>query len=336
MAVEFDIVIGDVVDVAMAYDRIMVFRASSEAGAFTEITTALTRIPIEPTDSIYRFRDDAGVVTDWYRVAYWSTTRTEASAQGPPFLGELDPALELIPVPVFKERYLIGLDLTLEDGSPFPDTVWQHYIKAAYARTEMLLGIPLSRLSVVETHDWNSRMWSQWGRLVLNKVPIISIESIKLSFPGANTVLDVPAEWMSSRGGRSRTVQIKPAGGISSFFASGGAYWMKAYHQQDYVPNAFEVRYTAGFQRGRVPANIIEVVGKIASFGPLNILGDLVAGAGLQAWSLGLDGLSTSVTTANSSTNAGFGARLINYGKELKEEIRVIRDYYHGGDLQAG
>ena len=47
-------------------------------------------------------------------------------------------------------------------------------------------------------------------------------------------------------------------------------------------------------------------------------------------YSLSIDGLSQSVGTTNSATNAAFGARIINYQKELKDSLEKLRAYYRG------
>jgi len=65
-----------------------------------------------------------------------------------------------------------------------------------------------------------------------------------------------------------------------------------------------------------------------ASIGPFNIFGDLIAGAGIATISLSLDGLSQNVGTTSSATNAGFGARIIQYLKQIKEQMPQLRRYY--------
>lgn len=338
MPISFDIVVVDPEGTLPAYDRIKVFRSTTEAGTFLEITAATTRLVIEPTVFVYRFTDPDGSADHWYRTAYYSSIRQTTAPQSYAFLGE-DPILEVLPVPLFKERYLIGLELVLGDGTPFPDSFFEHYIRAGVRRVERMIDLPLRELACEERKDWERRQWEeQYGRLKTNKFPIIGIDEISLRFPGtpANTdALVIKPEWVSLRGGNSRTIQIVPTGGITSFFATGGAWWTLAWSRNEWVPNAFTVKYRAGFQRGRVPEDLVELAGKVASFGPLNVLGDLVGGAGLQAYSISIDGLSRSVTTANSSTNAGFGARIIQYQKEIKEQVRELRDHFHGGDLET-
>jgi len=97
-----------------------------------------------------------------------------------------------------------------------------------------------------------------------------------------------------------------------------------------FVPDVFRVDYTAGFEAGKVPADIIDLIGKKASFGPLNIAGDLLGGAGIASQSVSVDGLSQSFNTTSSATNAGYGARLVQYSKEIKELLPMLEKYYKG------
>jgi hypothetical protein len=130
----------------------------------------------------------------------------------------------------------------------------------------------------------------------------------------------------------------------SILLGAGGAWLPFIYGANRFIPDAFRVTYTAGFGRrtsstavspqdpdlDTVPDDIVDVVGKMASFGPLNIAGDLLGGAGIASQSIGLDGLNTSFSTTSSATNAGYGARLLQFSKELKEVIPILRKTYRG------
>lgn len=59
-----------------------------------------------------------------------------------------------------------------------------------------------------------------------------------------------------------------------------------------------------------MPMDLINLTGKLATFGPLGIAGDLILGAGIAAQSIGVDGLSQSISSTSSATNAGYGARI--------------------------
>ena len=95
------------------------------------------------------------------------------------------------------------------------------------------------------------------------------------------------------------------------------------------IPNYWTIEYCTGFDT--IPEDLLDVVGKLASLGIFNIAGDIALGqAALANYSLSIDGLSQSVGTTNSATNAAFGARIINYQKELKDSLEKLRAYYRG------
>jgi hypothetical protein len=124
---------------------------------------------------------------------------------------------------------------------------------------------------------------------------------------------------------------VPTAGTLSEILVGqGGSFLPAIYSGLDYLPQLFHFDYTAGFEDGKVPRNIIELIGMAASFGPFNLFGDLIAGAGIASKSISMDGLSQSINTTSSATNSGYGARLGLYGKHIKEQLPNLRRYYQG------
>lgn len=96
-----------------------------------------------------------------------------------------------------------------------------------------------------------------------------------------------------------------------------------------YIPDYWRVQYITGWDVDQMPMDLINLLGKLASFGPLNIAGDLVLGiAGVSGQSLSIDGLSQSISTTASATSAGYSARLIQYQKEIKETVGRLKLVY--------
>ena len=89
-----------------------------------------------------------------------------------------------------------------------------------------------------------------------------------------------------------------------------------------------DLQYITGFDLDSMPMDLINLVGKLATFGPLGIAGDLILGAGIAAQSLGVDGLSQSISSTSSATNAGYGARILQYSKEITETVKKIKLVY--------
>lgn len=149
--------------------------------------------------------------------------------------------------------------------------------------------------------------------------------------PGEQVVQTFDSDWIHVQK-ESGQLQLVPGTGSagSILLGAAGAYISMIYRNNRFIPDAFRVDYTAGFEPGQVPPVIKDVIGKKASFGPLNIAGDLLGGAGIASQSISIDGLSQSFNTTSSATNAGYGARLIQYEREIKEVLPMLEKYYRG------
>jgi hypothetical protein len=95
------------------------------------------------------------------------------------------------------------------------------------------------------------------------------------------------------------------------------------------IPNYWDISYVTGFKK--VPQDIVNAVGKLASMQLFHIAGDLILGtAGIASQSISIDGLSQSISSTASATNSGYGARTLNYVNELKRELPRMKDFYKG------
>lgn len=82
--------------------------------------------------------------------------------------------------------------------------------------------------------------------------------------------------------------------------------------------------------RHQIPADLLHVMAMYASMLLLNPAGDMIVGAGIASTSIGVDGLHMSTNTTSSATNAGYGARIIQYTKDIKDLLPKIRARYRG------
>lgn len=84
-----------------------------------------------------------------------------------------------------------------------------------------------------------------------------------------------------------------------------------------------------------LPSDLKRVIGYLAAMLPLDIAGDLIGGAGIANFSVSMDGLSQSVGTTSSATNSGYGSRVIQFQKELKNLLPALRAKYRKPGLMA-
>lgn len=324
------VVIDDIANVLRFFDRVKIERSTTvEAGPYAEISTAATRIPLLPKKRIYEFVDPAGEPTYYYRTVYYNSSSGLDGPISDPALGEGDPALNLLTPQELKDFYLFGIDLTNDAGEPYPDTLFRHYIRSAVDRAEKALDINLVRRQHVEQYDFYRQDWRSFIKIELDEIPIISVDEVQLVLPSNQPVLTFDPSWVRVHQ-PSGMLNIVPGSGSIALISLGNAgAWLPFLGRADFLPEVFHITHTAGFPNGRVPPVLKDLVGKYASFGPLNIAGDLIAGAGIAAQSLSIDGLSQSISTTSSATNAGYGARILQYEKEIKSILPQLKNYFH-------
>lgn len=296
-----------------------------------------------------------------------------------------------------KSRFLLGVDLTLDDGSPYPDSIFQQSIQGGISYIEHELGITLSPFKVKdERHDAYEPMRTGFWPFRLDHRPVQTISKIQVKF-GAFEAAEIPAEWANLVSPAHGQIHLIPSqkGLMSSYRFTNGVPLITGdiLQPQRYVPGYFYFDYTSGFpsktgsvtvapgsttakvtfdsdllmkydveltspdvaafisERGHggfevtiasiqanpveisyrvstLPADIRQAIGYKAALLPLDVAGDLIAGAGVASISVGVDGIHQSVNTTASSTNAGYGARVLQYERELKALIPALKAKY--------
>lgn len=326
-------VVSNLSNVMLVFDQIKVYRSTTGSiGPFIEITGAGTRPALVAGQIVYEFIDLTGDPTYWYQTSYWNSVTSQESRASDAQQGEGTSALDVISVDELKTNYLFGLDLTDDAGNPYPDTLYEFFIKSALSWLEHRLDIPIAVKTLVgEAHDYFREDYNKYIWMKLKESPVISVEEVRMVLPGEQVVQTFEDDWIHIQKD-SGQLQLVPGTGTagSILLGAGGAYIPLIYGNNRFIPDAFRVDYTAGFEPGQVPPLITDLIGKKASFGPLNIAGDLLGGAGIASQSISIDGLSQSFNTTSSATNAGYGARLLQYGKEIKELLPMLERYYKG------
>lgn len=362
--IEIEIVIPDIAaQIAAGFDRIQVHRSTSGvSGVYAEITSEdtsecpETRIPLQAGKTTYVYEDEEGSTKYYYKFRLFNTSTLATGAFSTPAPGAQDPVFDILSIEELKTNYLFGIDLTNDAGEEYPDSLYAHYIKSALSRLEHRIHITIVPTVIEEErHDFYREDYDHYIWMKLLRTPVISIEEVKLVLPGEQVVQVFSKDWIHIQR-PSGQLQLLPGTGTqgSILLGAAGAFMPFIYGNNRFIPDAFRVKYTAGFgpppegsygftpgsepesvsrpdpEYDTVPAMIKDVIGKMASFGPLNIAGDLLGGAGIASQSIGIDGLSQSFNTTSSATNAGYGARLVQYSKELKEDIPRLERYYEG------
>lgn len=233
-----------------------------------------------------------------------------------------------------RDLYMWGVQIQDKDGVELPNNVIQHYIKFAQEQLENYLGIKLLPQTIKESIHFNLQNWKNWGYVRVT-YPVVCPKKLTGLLNRVRQI-DVPSEWLSSKktpDGKlyHRNIFIIPSGDSSpQTYATifSGTVSQYGLVNSNFVPNYWEVEYITGFEK--VPGDLKNVIGRLAAINLFHIAGDLILGAGIASFSIGIDGLSQSISTTSSATNAGYGARIQGYWNDLKRELPLLKDYYRG------
>ena len=318
--------------ISLGFDRLTVERSTNQGLSYEEITNPDERPVLEATKVDYVVVDFLGEPSYLYRTRYIDTRDGTLSDASDPVEGRGLALQSLLTVEQLKQRYLFGVNITDDSGNTLPDEVFQFYIFSAIEWLEHELDIKVLPTTFMrETADYYRNDYHNFTIVQLENYPVISVEEFAVEYPSGQSVIVWPDEWLRLDKHHGLLRVVPTAGTLSEILiGQGGSFLPAIYNGMQYLPDLFAVSYTAGFEDGELPNNLLDMIGKVASFGPFNIFGDLIAGAGIASVSLSIDGLSQSIGTTSSATNSGYGARLIQYQKEVKDWIPKLRRFYKG------
>lgn len=315
---------------------------------------------------------------------------------------------DILTVDFLKSTTIAGVDLTLDDGTPFSDDVFTKSIEQAVAMVELDLGIVISPFSIKgERHDVDLQDRHSHYLMSLDLKPLKSIDKISIQV-GNTEKAELPTDYATIGSHLHSKINLIPTSATAGSlrFVSGVPFLVgDVFSPYSRFPLYFAIDYTAGFTfeegeatirdgessvtinlantfnttvypeltikqenggaglrmtessstsikiEARTPPTggdltftysvnnldpmVLRACQLVASYLPLNIAGDLIAGAGIAQQHVGIDGLSQTISTTSSATNAGYGARLRAYERELKTIMSTLRSKYRQMNMFA-
>ena len=158
---------------------------------------------------------------------------------------------EIITPDLLKQTYIAGVDLTLDDGSPFPDVMLEASIDQAVAILEAELGIIIDPLMVEgERHDTRMQDRDSFFMMKLDQRPVVSIENVSITH-GNYQPVEIPSSWYNillPRHGQLQLVPTTESLGGFTITSNGLVYPGLLVANHEYFPGYFGVDYTCGFQ----------------------------------------------------------------------------------------
>lgn len=240
--------------------------------------------------------------------------------------------------------YFYGINVQSNDGTEFDLETARYYILTAQREIENYLQIKLTPELITETLSYYSKDYYGKFPIFQTKYPVNRGYTL-IGLLGRAEQIIYPQEWIKThvdnQGDFPKQFTLVPTGSGTGTTGDvdvilSGVYTQVGLRTYGNIPEYWNTQYLTGYACGNTPYDIMNVIGKLAAIGIFNIAGDIALGqAALANYSLSIDGLSQSIGTTNSATNAAFGARIINYTKEIKETLNRIKFKYRGFNLAS-
>ncbi len=237
-----------------------------------------------------------------------------------------------------RDSYLYGISFNGIAGRKlqFSDEDIEFHVNAAQTEISNYLSVKLQKEIYTETITFSNDDWRTWGFLKTTYQASLGIQLQGL----LNTTLQAtyPTEWLSVRKESDniqfrRSIYMVPSGNtgaITNGAMTVGLLPNLGYLNSGMVPNYWKTSYTTGFDK--VPADIMQAIGQLATLSLLYIAGANVLGTpGISGSSLSIDGLSQSLTSA---INA-FGDRIKGYNQDLQRKLPMLIGTYRGINFAA-
>lgn len=235
-----------------------------------------------------------------------------------------------------KQLYFTGIKLEDQYGNPIAQETIDFYIAAAQKEMQDYLALKFTRQAYRESRDYMYDDWIKWAYMPCT-YPVVAPITLK-GFLNTTLQIDYPVNWLSAKKQApdedlyQRSISMVPVQGGTSLAGQTiyvGIAPLIGYWGNKSIPNYWECTYVTGFHK--VPTDIVNMIGRLAAINILLILGDIISGIpGVASKSIGIDGLSQSVTTTASSGKTAFAGRIEAWRKEMDRQLPILKARYVG------
>lgn len=242
----------------------------------------------------------------------------------------------LLSVQEIWSLYLYGISIQGSNGSSFPDETVLFYIEAAQKEIENYFNLLFVKqlIEVETTSYYRADYWTQFP-ILQTKYPVREPKSLIGMLAKMEQII-YPVGWLfcerNQQGVGKRRISVVPTGSSTSQVNAEviltGITSQVGMQRFENIPDYWNMQYITGFDLDNIPTDLINLTGKLASIGVLNIAGDLVLGAGIASISLSIDGLNQALGSTSSAENASYSARIKMYTTEIKETSKRIKLVY--------
>lgn len=224
-------------------------------------------------------------------------------------------------------NYLFGIDLSDQDGNPFPEYLLNHHLNAAIAYAERILGIQISEKEYTEMHDYHQSDYITWGYIQLHHYPVKEVSHMALTY-GNQEGFVVPNDWIQLTELTGQVQMFPSHGSASGMIINSQGAIVGLHSAWNYAPRMWKLTYKAGMDE--IPSDLYDLIYKKAVISVLQVWGDLILGAGIASQSVSIDGLSQSIGTTQSAMFGGASARCEEYRKDIDRLLPPLKQQYIG------
>jgi hypothetical protein len=218
-----------------------------------------------------------------------------------------------------KDNYLTGLVFTGADNQEVPPSFFDEKLADAIARLETLTGIDvLERTVTGEVHDYHSTDYQMFAFMQLFRIPAQRVTAVRATYPTGQTVQVYPTEWVQLTVEHGQLHLVPTAGSLAQVMlgqGGGGADYLPfVFNGLSFLPGLWQVDYVSGFAPNAIPREVAAVICKLAAVEVLTVMSDLVGPLGVASSSLGVDGLSQSISRQLPAFKARLDALRVDLG----------------------
>lgn len=230
-----------------------------------------------------------------------------------------------------KDGALFGIPLkSALTQQTMSDSTLQHFIDEAISEIEHMLDLYITPVDFSEKYDYDRHAFTwNYNYLKLNHPNVLYVSSVELTFsnnaqPG---FVQFPLEHVHVMP-QEGVIQLVPAFGTSlsgfllSAFSGTQFHALRAIGMTNF-PGGVRVKYTCGFEPGKVPALLVGLIESIAALRVLSILGPLIFPH--NSVSVNTDGVSQSTSTLGP---AFLRQRIDELEKQRDQQMDAAKGYY--------
>lgn len=224
-----------------------------------------------------------------------------------------------------------GVKLIDSNGTPVPTSVYQYFLNAAidYIAQESKVHVyPFTVLS--EPHDYWVEQYMFWSQFKVYHYPVLSVQSITAVYPTGEVILLFPSTWVKCYPNAGQIMLVPTAGTLSQvLIGQGGSYLPLLDGRLSYMPQLFQLSYTAGFNLNAVPLMVNQAIGCKAALSMLALANNMAMEPGIGSKMISIDGLSQSTQVISGPYGPYSGMYRI-YNEQLALHLQTLKDNYQG------